>query len=366
MMVRARTLFVFSYFLALCLSFSCQERESYITEAVKQSVRERIKKGESVGLVIGFIDSRGNREYFCHGTTIMGGQVYVDENSVYEIGSITKVFTGIVLADMVLKGEVNLGDPAEKYLPDTVEMPARDGNKISLGHLASQNSALPRMPNNFRPKDFKNPYADYTVEDMYTFLSGYTLQRDIGEKFEYSNLGMGLLGHILSLRAGMDFEQLIIERISRVLEMEDTRITLTEEMKNRLAKGHNPKGEVPNWEIPTLAGAGALRSTASDMLTFLGANMGLKSSSLTPAMNMAHEPRIEAGAGMKIGLGWITRDNGKTRIVWHNGGTGGYRTFCGFIKDKKIGIVVLSNMNISTDDIGFHLLDSSYLLKKDD
>jgi len=100
------------------------------------------------------------------------------------------------------------------------------------------------------------------------------------------------------------------------------------------------------------------------MLTFLGANMGIERTPLLPAMDMTHEPRVDAGKDMKVGLGWHIRDKGKTRIIWHNGGTGGYRTFCGFIKDKKIGVVVLSNMNISADDIGFHVLESSYALKK--
>jgi CubicO group peptidase (beta-lactamase class C family) len=317
-----------------------------------------------VGIVVGFIDTQGKKEYFSHGTSTKNGDEPVNENSVYEIGSISKVFTCIALADMVLKGELSLDDPAETYLPETVKMPSRNGNKITLEHLAANNSALPRMPYNFRPKDLSNPYADYTVENMYDFLSAYTLQRDVGETYEYSNLGMGLLGHILSLKAGMDYEQLIAERICHVLGMEDTMITLTEDMKERLAKGHNPAGEVPNWDIPTLAGAGALRSTANDMLTFLGANMGIGRSRSSLAMDMTHEPRMDAGKSMKVGLGWHIRDNGKTQIIWHNGGTGGYRTFCGFIKDEKIGTVILSNKNIGADDIGFHLLDNSYALKK--
>ncbi len=347
-----------------CIFAACVSKGTGISDDVKQSIKERIRLGESVGMVAGFINSHGKREYFSYGTLKMDGKIPVDRNSVYEIGSISKVFTCTALADMVLTGEVSLEDPAEKFLPDTVNMPSRNGNKITLENLAANNSALPRMPFNFLPKDPDNPYADYTVENMYAFLSAYTLQRDIGEKYEYSNLGMGLLGHILSLRAGVDYEQLIIERICRVLGMKDTVITLTTDMEDRLARGHNPVGEVSNWDIPTLAGAGALRSTAKDMLTFLGANMGIGHTRLLPAMEMTHEPRIDAGIGIKVGLGWHIRDNGKTRIIWHNGGTGGYRTFCGFIKDKKIGVVVLSNMNISADDIGFHVLDSSYALKK--
>jgi D-alanyl-D-alanine-carboxypeptidase/D-alanyl-D-alanine-endopeptidase len=345
-------------------SFACVLKESNITDEVKESIKERIDGGESVGIVVGFIDSRGKREYFSYGSTALSGKEPVDKNSIYEIGSITKVFTCIALADMVLNGELELDDPADKYLPESVKMPSRNGMKITLGHLATHTSAIARMPNNFRPSDIGNPYADYTVENMYEFLSGYTLNRDVGEKYEYSNLGMGLLGHILSLRAGIDYKRLIVSRICRVLGMKNTGVTLTKDMKKRLAKGHARGKEVSNWDIPALAGAGALRSDAKDMLIFLAANIGIKNSRLSAAMEMTHETRADAGNNMKVGLGWHILDNGKTKIVWHNGGTGGYRTFCGFIKEKKIGVVVLSNASISADDIGFHLLENSFGLKK--
>lgn len=349
-------LFMFGY-------AACGLKKSNITDEVKANIMKRIENGKSVGMVVGFINRSGKRDYFCAGTLTMGGDKPVDENSIYEIGSISKAFTGIVLADMVVNNELKLDDPAEAYLPDTVNVPSRNGKKITLEHLATHTSALARMPSNFHPADFRNPYADYSVEDLYEFISGYTLRRDIGEKYEYSNLGMGLLGYILGLKAGMDYEQLIRKRICEVLGMDSTVISLPEELKERLAKGHNKAGEVPNWDIPTLAGAGAIRSTAYDMLTFLSANMGIKASKLSAAMEMSRKAYVNAGKSLKVGLGWHISDNGKTQIIWHNGGTGGYRTFCGFIKDKKIGVVVLSNMNISADDIGFHLLDSSYELK---
>lgn len=355
---------VFTGFLFLSLtSAACAIQKTNISDEVKESVRKRIENGQSVGMVIGFIDSRGKREYFNSGTIRLGGDKPVNEFSIYEIGSISKVFTCITLADMVLNDELKLDDFAEKYLPESVKMPSRNKIKISLEHLATHTSALARMPTNFHPADPGNPYADYTVEDMYEFLSGYKLNRGIGEKYEYSNLGMGLLGHILSLKAGIEYEQLITKRICDVLGMKSTVITFTSKLKERLAIGHNSAGEVPNWDIPTFAGAGAIRSTAKDMLTFLAANMGGKNSKLSEAMKMTHLVRVSASKTMKIGLGWHIRDNEKTQIIWHNGGTGGYRTFCGFIKDKKIGVVVLSNMNISADNIGFHILDSSYKLK---
>ena len=357
------TLVFLGFLLLSLLSAACATQETFISDEVKESVRKRIENGESIGMVIGVIDARGKREYFSSGTTRLGGDQPVNEFSVYEIGSISKVFTCIAFADMVLNDELNLDDLAEKYLPESVKMPSRNNTKISLEHLATHTSALARMPTNFKPADPGNPYADYSVENMYEFISGYKLSREIGEKYEYSNLGMGLLGHILSLKAGIDYEQLITKRICDVLGMKSTVITLTPKLKERLAMGHNPKGEVPKWDIPTLAGAGAIRSTADDMLTFLAANMGAKNSKLSEAMDMTHSVRVSASETMKVGLGWHIRVNEKTQIIWHNGGTGGHRTFCGFIKDKKVGVVVLSNMNVSADDIGFHILDSSYELK---
>src|SRR5690606_31689949 len=122
----------------------------------------------------------------------------LDAQSVFEIGSITKAFTGILLADMVLRGEVSLDDAVSKYLPASVTMPSRNGQQITLAHLSMQNSGLPRLPGNMNPADPLNPYADYTVDQLYAFLSGYTMTRDPGAQYEYSNLAVGLLGHTLS------------------------------------------------------------------------------------------------------------------------------------------------------------------------
>ena len=200
---------------------------------------------------------------------------------------------------------------------------------------------------------------------MYEFLSGYELKRDIGAQFEYSNYGVGLLGHLLALQSGMSYEELFVKRIANELGIANTRITLTPAMTNSLAKGHNGNIEVSNWDIPTLAGAGALRSTAQDMLTFLAVNMGLKKSCLYPAMKVTHKQQHQAGLpDMHIGLGWHILTSGNRKIIWHNGGTGGYWSFAGFVKESQTGVVVLTNTSESLDDIGFHFLDQDIPLKK--
>jgi CubicO group peptidase (beta-lactamase class C family) len=196
------------------------------------------------------------------------------------------------------------------------------------------------------------------VGDLYHFLAGYALPRDRGSEYEYSNLGGGLLGHILAYRAGTDYESLIGTRITRPLNMPVTGITLSSSMKQRMATGHNAMlASVDNSYLPTpLAGAGALRSTANDMLTFLEAFLGYKESPLAPAMKAMLEVRRPAGQ-TKIGLGWLLYLTDGREIVWHNGGTGGFRSFAGFDPKERIGVVVLSNASNCADDIGFHLLN---------
>ncbi len=333
---------------------------------VKSILQDRIDRAKkSVGIVVGLVDEKGTR-VISYGKPSQESTQIVNGDSVFEIGSVTKVFTAILLADMVERGEVNLNDPISKYLPKSVKTPTRDGKEITLLHLSSHTSGLPRMPNNFAPKDNQNPYADYSVEQMYAFLSGYTLPRDIGAKAEYSNYGVGLLGHILALRAGMDYETLVRTRICQPLKMDSTRIKLTPEMQARLAKGHNPALKpVANWDLPTFAGAGALRSTTKEMLKFVAANLGLSNSPLLTAMQKTHQPQHDMGTpDVEVGLGWIIQKKFDTEIVWHNGGTGGYHSFIGFDKKKRRGVVVLSNSTNDIDDIGLHLLESQYPLAK--
>jgi len=328
---------------------------------IRQILVDRIDaQHQSVGIVVGIVGPEGRR-IIAYGHLEKGDSRPLNGDTVFEIGSETKVFTSLILADMVQRGEVALSDPVSKYLPPTVKMPERDGRSITLIDLATHTSGLPRLPTNMSPKDPANPYADYSVEQLYQFLSAYQLTRDIGSQYEYSNLGGGLLGHVLALRAGTSYEALVKARICDPLGMKDTRISLTPEMKARLAAGHNAALDtVENWDLPTLAGAGAIRSTANDMLNLIAAELGYTKSPLAPAMTaMLKERRPTGVQNLEIALGWhIFTANGK-EIVWHNGGTGGYRSFIGFDPKAKVGVVLLSNTStaVGMDDIGRHLLD---------
>ncbi len=243
--------------------------------------------GKHAGIVVGIL--RGGDQWVAGYGSFDAGQQPPDEDAIFEIGSVTKVFTTLVLAEMVLRGEVALDDPAQEYLPCTLQMPKWRGQEITLLHLATHTSSLPRLPRNLwkTMKDLANPYANYQVSDMYEFLSGYKLKRPIGSGVEYSNLGMGLLGHILGLAAGKSYEELVSERILRPLGMNHTSITLSPDQQGRLAPGHTSRGKVTaNWDLPTLAGAGALRSTAGDVLRFVAASMNRATGPLAEAARL--------------------------------------------------------------------------------
>lgn len=365
----------------LCLGLACLAW--YVAQAVAQTstsspiappsdaeirriLTERIDvQKQGVGIVVGIIDPHGRR-IVAYGALEKGDTRPLDGDTIFEIGSITKVFTALLAADMAQRGELKLDDPIQKYLPPVVRIPERGGKQITLIDLATHTSGLPRMPENFRPKDPSRPYVDYTVDALYSFLSSYELRRDIGIKYVYSNLGFGLLGLGLAQRAGTDYEKLVVTRICNPLGMESTRITLSQPLRQRFAAGHSSDlVTVPEWNIPSLAGAGALRSSANDLLTFLAAMMGYTDNPLAAAQKTTLSIRRPTGEPfMETGMGWDIDTRGGTEIISKGGATAGYNTFIGYSPKTRVGVVVLANTSggEGTADIGEHLLDARYPL----
>ena len=364
-MIRRFSVFCFGFLTVSAVCFPVQDVPAIPADAeIRQVLAERIdEQKRSVGIVVGVVGP-GGRRIVAHGQLATDDGTDVDGDTVFEIGSITKVFTAILLADLAEEGDLELETPVQRLLGPDVTVPTRSGAEITLLHLTTHSSGLPRMPDNFRPADAGNPYADYTVAQLYEFLSSHELQRDIGAEVEYSNLGTGLLGHALARSQETDYESLVSGRLLEPLGMSDTSITLSPSQQERLAVGHSVQlRPVANWDLPTLAGAGALRSTVNDMLTFVEANLGLRESPLLDEMSVAHAARRDFPApGMRIGLGWVIRSGHGRELHWHNGGTGGYRSFLGFDLESQTGVVVLSNSGDSVDDLGFHLLEPRYRL----
>lgn len=343
--------------LLLLIAGSVGAQQAPSDSAIQAIVRQRVDSGRAVGIVVG-ITQGGTRRYFVAGTG-GPGRAPLDEHTIFEIGSISKTFNALLLADAVARGDVRLDQPVAELLPATVKVPAHASGPITLEHLATHRSGLPRLPTNMAPADVSDPYADYDTTRLHAFLTGHTLAREPGASGEYSNLGAGLLGYALARHAGASsWGALVAERITDPLGMRETFVEVPASMRARFSAGHNAAMDtVSYWRLDALAGAGALRSTAADMLTWLEAQMTPAATPLAEAIALSQVARHPFGGVDSIALGWMARSADGLRIRWHNGGTGGFRTFAGFDPVRGIGVVVLANASVPADDIGIHLLD---------
>jgi CubicO group peptidase (beta-lactamase class C family) len=301
------------------------------------------------GVVVGVIDASGPR-VVAHGRSGAGDDRPLDGDTVFQIGSVTKTITTLLLAEMVVRGALRLDDHVAEFLPGGVSMPER-GRAITLRDLATHRSGLPRMPTNFDLHGDPDPYEAYSVEQLYEFLSTYALDREPGARAAYSNLGVALLGRVLARRMDTEYEALVKDFVLEPLGMESTSISLSEDQLRRLAPGHDRYlHTVREWEMATLPASGSLRSTANDMLDLLAAYLGYRNTPLQAAMRLQ---RDEA-------LAWAMRADG---LLWHSGGKAGYRSGIALNASTGIGAVVLVNArtDASPMDIAIHLVTGEAL-----
>jgi serine-type D-Ala-D-Ala carboxypeptidase/endopeptidase len=330
-------------------------------------------------IVVGIITPNGTQVYG-YGNISKANSTKVNGNTIFDTASITKTFTTTLLADMVKQGLVNLDDPIERYLPATVKIPTYNGHKITLVNLATHTSGLPDFPAGW----IRN--HTFTSQQVYNFLSNTPLQSEPGTKANYSDFGMGILGHILSIRAGVPYEQLVKDRILNVLGMDSTgiamnstAITLSDALKSRLAKGHIGGKEVNLEFVPeAIQGAGALHSTTNDLLKYLAANMDLIHTSINDIIQETHLIRHEypqapslhfdsinnkSVSASYVGLGWFIDTNLGTEVIQHSGGIDGYSTYLGFNPTKQEGVVLLCSCE--TKDMPSPVIESLIKLKLD-
>jgi|GEM_PF-115332 CubicO group peptidase (beta-lactamase class C family) len=324
------------------LSVRLFAEEPSLKQRTDQIVQPYLDNSIFVGTTIGVLRD-GKQEVFGYGRLSQDDPKVPDGETIYEFGSATKVLTGLLLADAVVQGRVRLDQPAGELLPTGVKMPSQGERAITLQDLSTHMSGLPRIPGNLKPTNLSNPYADYTVDDLYSFLNSYKLTRPPGEKSEYSNLGAGLLGHLLALQANSTYEKLLVDRIATPLKMSSTRIALDERMRAKLAPGHTEGGkQTANWDMPVLAGAGAVRSSVNDVLRFAVANLSPPKDKFGDAIELAwqiHQQPLTAGDS-PMGLGWHVIVDG---THWHNGGTGGYHSMILINRQYKTCAVLMTN-----------------------
>jgi CubicO group peptidase (beta-lactamase class C family) len=324
-------------------------------------LRKRVDdEHQSIGMVVGVIDKHGRR-IRTYGRSDTSDPRPLNGNTVFEIGSISKVFTSLLLVIAVSDGHLKLDDPASKYAPPDLVIPHGDGREISLADLSTHTSGLPNDDDAFWGSDPDRPTAHYDVSRLFHFVSGASLSSTPGAAYAYSNVGGALLGQLLAIEGGKPYEELLKEKVTGPLGMPNTGV-----IPNRgaqVAVGHNAKLEpLPPFNAQAYNPAGGLRSTADDVLTFLGGELGYIKNPLSPSLRAQWDTvrRQAVNPRIKVALGWhvTLRPNGE--IIWHNGGTNGVRSFAGFNPKTGVGVVVLSNTygtKLGPDDIGLHVLD---------
>ena len=265
------------------------------------------------------------------------------ERVVFEIGSITKVVTALLLAQTVLEGKATLDDPIAQHLPrDLALAPATAA--LTLGQLATHTAGLPRLPTNFRPANPADPYADYDVAKLYAFLRDYRAEQPAPQPAEYSNLGFGLLGHLLERIHGRTYAELLAQRITTPVGLPDTVITLNADQQARFATPYSGSTAVPAWQLGALTGAGAIRSTAADLARLAQALMAKEKNPLTDAWAFIREPRAPFGTRtVQIGLAILLAQRGDDLVYNHSGGTGGFRTYLELAPARHRATVLLLN-----------------------
>ena len=350
-------------FLLIISQLSCKTGSRIELPAeIAFETQKRIDDGFHLGTVIGVIDQNGAR-YYGFGKTAINNRTKPDENSIFEIGSITKTFTATLLADLNVLGEIDMHNPIETYLPVFKKVLANSNRSITLENLITHTSSLPREPINMNPND-DNRYRNYSSEDLNEFLSTYTID-SISEKHSYSNLGVLVTEHAIETEMKEAYELLLKKRVLDVLDMNNTYFKVPEEKRKYLVKGFRNNKETMELDLGEFQSIGGLKSTAKDMLKYLNAQLAPESTRLGEAIKATQEVHFSNNK-LSMGLGWEIlqrKESGKT-LYFHKGGTNGFVSFAGYNKEDRIGVVVLVNGRNWFSDLGFKLLDTSYPLSK--
>lgn len=307
------------------------------------------------GLAVG-VFNQGKTSYYYYGETTKGNKELPGQETLFEIGSISKTFTATLLAHMSLQDSVKLDDPIIKYLPDSI---AQNTNLkgITFRNLATHTSGLPRLPSNLTPADSLDPYKNYDRKALLSYLKKYEQHHKPDSIYEYSNLGYGLLGELLADKMKTSYNELIKDVISGPLNLPSLSEFPDGENLKSFVPTYNKKGELtPHWHFLALSAAGSLKITAPDLLKYAEANINAPNTTLGKAITLTHKPSWLLSEIEDLGLAWHITIDDFQELFWHNGGTFGSSSFIAFVPEKKVAVVILSNAAQSVDDLGLAII----------
>lgn len=329
------------------LVFTNNRLSTKLDKLVDSASRPYASLEVNCGLSIGIIKD-GKTYFYEYGETKRGNKQLPNEHTLYEIGSITKTFTATLLADAVNSGKINLDDPVNKYLPDSIPPIQYEGVPATIKMLANHTSGIPRMPTNFDATvtDQANPYSNYDVNHLYSFFKNLKLTRRPATAYEYSNAALAALGVILENLYQKSFEALVTEKILKPLGMNETMQFIHEKDSARVAAGYGFQGKYNGpWNEKVFASTGALRSTAADMLRYAQANISCNDPLINKDIQLTHT--LTWDKSPRVGLVWELPINSTSHFgcLTHGGATGGYTSNIRICPEKQLAIIVLSNSN---------------------
>lgn len=328
--------------------------------AVSHIVGKLTRSGHVHGLTVGFVTPAGRVIYGFGHSSEASRSAPPDGRTLYEIGSITKTFTGELLSQAIMEGRLRVTDPIRLYLPQGILAKDSPLYWVSFLDLATHTSGLPEAPDNLPSKDPHNPLAGYSTALLLDYLKTAKPMAPVGQNFYYSNTGAGLTGYLLSRLWDADYESLVKKRLCAPLFMADTTIHLSADQAARMTHGHDDKGNVlPNWDVTGLEGAGAFRSTANDLLAYAAAEAGITPTPLLPSMKLAQLARKHVASipTLSIGLFWnLMNFNGKEYVL-HAGRSGGYFALVLMSPEDQAAVVLLSDTEGDFSDDGWRLLE---------
>ena len=359
--------FLITLLTATMLSCSDNIQEKLPAGIVKE-VQNRIDTGYHLNTVIGIIDKNGTR-FYNYGQMSLTDSLKPNENSIFEIGSVAKIFTTALLADLELNKEIEISNSINQYMPVFEQVLKNNNRTITLEDLINHTSGLPRNPTNVN-RDDSNRYSDYSKADLIEFLSSYTVDSST-KKYLYSNLAYLVLENAIENKTEKSYESLMNEKIWGTLGMNDSYFTVPDAKRDRLVTPYRSGEHVEELDMGEFPAGGGIKTTAKEMIRFIAAQLGIHSTTLDPALKLTHEERfsnIDGEFGLeyegKLGLAWDImerKESGKT-IHYHKGGTNGFVSFAGFNLEDQIGVVVLASGHRWYSDLGFKILDPSYPL----
>ncbi|WP_268224245.1 serine hydrolase domain-containing protein [Sinomicrobium oceani] len=320
-----------------------------IPEPVNTEIKTRVDNGVYPSVVLGLWEN-GKAMYFTYGFKNTERREKADKNTLYETGSVTKTYTTLLLAKYVSEGKLSLDFPADTLLPDTIKLRDKKGTPITLKHLATHTSGMPRLPGNMNPPAAENPYKTYDRKALFSFLKHYE-PTYIGTRFFYSNLGMGLLGELLAYHEKTAYGTLLKKNVLAPLNLEHTYVHIPVEQEMYRATGYRNTTAVSPWDFKALAGAGAVKANIGDLLHY-GVSYLAPENPLKKAAALSLKTHYTDRFSKKHGLAW----NYEGSIAFHDGATGGFRSFLAINPEKKRVVAIMTNSGINpVDDLAMYL-----------